>query len=922
MRTLRQSLKRLHDRWLIQTGSTVSVKDLNQRYQPIPAGSMKSLLAIMNNIADMAQPVGGSHHPYYRRIMPTPQKIRDFSSDTSHIDLTHAHMEPYGVSDPVAEANRLFDARAAAAVSNAAGVFGKLRISPFDPPEGEDLQNALLEFKFYRDDDGDFLAPSIYIPKGKCLAVMAYPDYFPEWGNPHSLRRLVSDAIMAAHPGWCGTFGPGVDGAFDVAGNFPEGNYDMSEMHLLQIAYRYYDELSPAAQDLLIEVLLATGTVHRPGDDDVVTSGRVPEDWSRAGFVSPGGIHVRIGETENHILMIHTARYLTNQLLYQRDPTPDRDNRNNSDGRVSCMELLLYLLRNILRDDFCEYNAKPYQTETRSALLNLCSYAYDHEVRLAALMALDYISAHIAVSSCDLRRMVPFRRLNKDEHVTRLFGVDHDFMDVGLLEPSLGADPMAEPYAIQAGNTRAYANPNLTPLPSDNRLQARPWSWAIAGDGGAAVAEALSDYRLPPLIHDLFVNDSHRRFYQKLHRVTRFDETEGASAMDDDAKGISGRNADNMEIYAGSPSYLITAGGAPGPCAIDPGPAGIATKKGREKNIQQVGVAVPTSFMPTGHSAGSNTQNGARDLIQFGAFSHGFSFIENGKLVESSPPVANYGVAPDFACGHKVHLPLWVLTSAQLDGQFLFVDKGSPPPLPGVVLEPPGFYLAIFNDGEFPFLEAFDTWLHPGVKFQDFKAGVKKANPNIKIENNVECQYTTQNGNRVRFVIWKDGKRENDLFHGARILGIDYSDEKSLDAIGDASKTTDQFLHGTILNSLGEAVIEITNHDKKITLDMSDPNHPKRTSETRLDASETHKPSVEVEQAGFNNEVWVNFGWKDSSEGDFFHPFATITAAAAKVAEGGVIKIMPGWTTERPLFQKGKRIRIVAPIGGVTFGIR
>ena len=253
----------------------------------------------------------------------------------------------------------------------------------------------------------------------------------------------------------------------------------------------------------------------------LVTSGGVPGDWSRAGHIHAGTVKIRIGETENHILTIHTARYLTNQLLYQRDHDPNYDNPQRDhdpdydNRRNGCTELLLYLLRCILRDDFSEYNAKPYQTETRSALLNLCSYAYDHEVRLAARMVLDYISAHIAVSSNDLRRMVPFRRLNKDEHVTRLSGVDSDFMDVGLLDTALGADPMVEPFAIQAGNIRAYQTRNLTLIPPDNKYQVRPWNWAIAGDGGAAVAEALSDYRLPPSIHDLSVNDSHRRFFQR-----------------------------------------------------------------------------------------------------------------------------------------------------------------------------------------------------------------------------------------------------------------------------------------------------------------------------------------------------------------------------------------------------------------------
>jgi hypothetical protein len=81
------------------------------------------------------------------------------------------------------------------------------------------------------------------------------------------------------------------------------------------------------------------------------------------------------------------------------------------------------LLRNYLRDDFAEYNAKPYQSETRYALLNLCSYAYDAEVRLGARMVLDYISAHIAVSSNDLRRMVRSAVRMKETKYTKILRV-------------------------------------------------------------------------------------------------------------------------------------------------------------------------------------------------------------------------------------------------------------------------------------------------------------------------------------------------------------------------------------------------------------------------------------------------------------------------------------------------------------------
>ena len=184
----------------------------------------------------------------------------------------------------------------------------------------------------------------------------------------------------------------------------------MAQMYLLPMIYRHYDDMSPAAREHLLTQLLQNGRAHRPRVDDTFTRGSNPNDWGRAGFISPLGFHIDIGETENHILMILTARYLTNQLLYQRDGHQDHDNRRNGDDSPSCYSLLLSQLRNIMIGGFSEYNAKNYQSETRWALLNLCTYAYDHEVRLGARLVLDYISAHIAVSSNNLRRLVPFRR--------------------------------------------------------------------------------------------------------------------------------------------------------------------------------------------------------------------------------------------------------------------------------------------------------------------------------------------------------------------------------------------------------------------------------------------------------------------------------------------------------------------------------
>lgn len=577
--------------------------------------------------------------------------------------------------------------------------------------------------------------------------------------------------------------------------------------------------------------------------------------------------------------MIATARYLTNQLLYQRSPSSNFDNRRNGDpgdSRPNCLEVVLGLLRNQLRNDFAEYNAKPYQEETRHALLNLCSYAYDAEVRLGARMVLDYISAHIAVSSNDLRRMVPFRRRSEGINIQQI-PEEPGFMDVSLLEGP-GADPIPRQFVLLAGNTRAY----------QNSMRAFHASWAIPADLGSELTlGAVSDYRLPPSIHDLFVNDLHRRFFQRLHRHFLLEEP-GQQ-----------RNCDNMEIYAGSPSYLITAGGKPSRWVI-PGQLGVGYEP------QNVGVAVPISFMSTGLSAGADvSSNDARELIQLLRFSNDFEDDISGG---DHGGTENYGVAPDFACGFAFHFPTWTGVPKDQDGVF-FVNKKSHSD------ELAGFFLAINKWQGFVIMEAFDTWLHPEVSFEQFQEHVTRDNPGIQFKSGQETIYTTFNGNRIHFVIWNNLDLDNHVF-GSKILNIEYGAGDPADTLIDAGNYTDQsqFLSGTILKSVGDAVIEIHNPflGTKITLDWSDPSHPVRISE-----------SGEVEEAGNSHEVWVDFAWINPlihSDGDFFRPFSTITAAADRVADRGVIKIVPGTTSERPSIRK--RVRLVAPLRGVNIGVR
>jgi len=542
--------------------------------------------------------------------------------------------------------------------------------------------------------------------------------------------------------------------------------------------------------------------------------------------------------------MILTARYLTNQLLYQRTHHEDYDNRRNGSvmGGPNCMDLLLAVLRDILRGDFSEYNAKNYQSHTRYAILNLYHFAYDHEVRLAARMVLDYIAARIAVSSSDLRRLVPFRRRNEGKNVTR---DKQGFMQIGLVEMTAGADPSMQHMAMLAGNTRIYATRNWLVKTNDQ-------------DGNEFIPYALGDYRLPLPVHALFVSDAHRRFYQKTHRTPLGDPE------------VGGRNCDNYEIYAGSPSYLLTAGGAFATWAVDPGPVTHSSKLRRE-NDQQLGVALPSSFMPTPRATSDcGDQTSAESVIQFGRFS-------------DVSGVFNYGVAPDFACGPHMFIPRWCDAAMSSDSDaatapFKFVNRGS-------AGAGPGFFLAIYQDGDFAVLEAFDTWVHPEVTFNAFRSGVVAKNRGLTVRglrNGVTDEYTTQAGNVVRFTITD---RPGD--YGARIDAVDATNSRhpaadSLSAV--SGLAADAFLVGTVLNSIGNGIVEISNQPlgSKVILDMSDQARPRRTSEVG-----------QVEQAGRGSEVWVKLGWQGGQEGDVFRPFATLAAARAAKASDGIIRLMP-----------------------------
>src|SRR5260370_37384397 len=261
--------------------------------------------------------------PYYRRPSPKQFDFHDFASD--RVDLRgDRHLPRYTnpQTDQRSKANSLFDARAAAVINSIVGGPEQVRIEPRLQWTGNTVNyvnevnghltitadstqyNAgrdLLEIKTYNGFTSRSENSILYILRAKCVAVIAYAGYFPSDPRAGGLRDLVSQAIMKASPGWCGTFGPGVTGLSSLEDN--SGDYDMEQVNtLLPLAYRFYDEL-PDARERLISYLLARGLIQRPNEDESFTSSLVPNDWSGAGYGSPFGVHVDISDTENHGLM-------------------------------------------------------------------------------------------------------------------------------------------------------------------------------------------------------------------------------------------------------------------------------------------------------------------------------------------------------------------------------------------------------------------------------------------------------------------------------------------------------------------------------------------------------------------------------------------------------------------------------------------
>src|SRR5262249_44432343 len=137
---------------------------------------------------------------------------------------------------------------------------------------------------------------------------------------------------------------------------FRTGEYDVALTGYTTLLYRFGRFLDGDVQSHVLHDLL---NQRGPLDDSQFSSNI---DFPLVGFID-------VPETENHLNMIETARYLTNQLLYAETGDSTYDNEANGMNYF-----MLNRLQSFLKNDFQEYNSKPYQSFTDDAIQNLYDF--------------------------------------------------------------------------------------------------------------------------------------------------------------------------------------------------------------------------------------------------------------------------------------------------------------------------------------------------------------------------------------------------------------------------------------------------------------------------------------------------------------------------------------------------------------------
>lgn len=392
--------------------------------------------------------------------------------------------------------------------------------------------------------------------------------------------------------------------------------YDSALKGLITIAHRYRAQLDDSTYDYFLNSLL-NGIIG-------------PHDPGVMNFTLVGPTHY--AESENHVLMIESSRYLANQLLQKYDKNPKWDNAANGFD-----DWLIEHLSTFARFDFLEFNARPYSRYTLHALLNLYDFASSLRVKTAVQIILDYLATKFALSSARNRRLGPFRRL--------MDNINHESTDLdNITRHAIGNDTLSGFF---------YSYTGLIDRDGDPLAQLHP-DWAKI-----VLISGPSNYRPPPAAYAIAMNTyppvQHAFYHGKRPKMP----TTGASNPEG-----------GYERYYKSTSFLLTAGGIP----LASGYADEIVNGYKSASRAQSITLLPTRSLDVAGAPALDPLY--RDLIRFEPFPDPWSPPPNENH-PIQPLSVNTGIFEGFACGVNLRVPnrwLQLTQSAWDDDGWIFLN--------------------------------------------------------------------------------------------------------------------------------------------------------------------------------------------------------------------------------------------------------
>lgn len=478
--------------------------------------------------------------------------------------------------------------------------------------------------------------------------------------------ELVNRSIMGT-----GTHPTG--SSFSTAICSRNGDYDTYLKGLMVVINKYWDLLYENTRQHILRDLLTENGAHSGDDEKTPVCG-----------------YIDLPESENHRLLIESARYLSNQKLLDATGNPAYD--NNANGMRN---YLLGQLQNFAKFDFLEYNARPYQRYSIDALLNLYDFARDPAVRAGARIVLDYTTTKFALSSNQLRRAGPYRRL------TPRTDANNQWFYGGWSDPQTAFFLYWTGFSENLGRT----------IPD----------WFTE----EAVQAGLSSYQPPPAaIYRAMIKGTYQETFFHGYRPRL------SYSADDPSPGI--------EIYSSSPSFLLSAGGVWLPSGY-----GMDEWYDRIGTNENYGTPQSTTLMPTRNHP---TVYLNRDqFIRFDGYSNQ-SPAGRGKV--------NTCVQGGFACGLQLQVPQFWYNCAETSSygvwQFMNMNTAACGWL--------GFYVVIHGSpgttnpeyGNVGFLDAVESSAMSFGEFRDRTLGWNAGMPD-RLDPRATYNFATADGHNYGF---------------------------------------------------------------------------------------------------------------------------------------------------------------------------